>query len=703
MTANIKLSENQPNDNYKPKPLFAKANWIDYKSYIRDAVDELPTIHENKDSIERAITALTNTIQAADKRFIPKTKQTTRCPFPPHIVTQIKAKRKLRRQYNRTHSVATKNEINRLNKEIKTEISQFKQDQSANLWQSTSHKDPKSFWPTVKRFMRQPSSISTQPLNYNGQTYTTPEEQVKCFHELYKDIHSIPVPRPGSEDLNIQVENYIATSLRPNSPQPSRITEFPCTVSPEEILQGIKKTKNTSPGADGIYYSHIKNQPMEALRYLSTIYEVSMKIQHFPQQWKKGITILLPKPNKDHSIPKNYRPITLLSTLGKTLERLINSRLMKYLEAHNKINDYQAGYRKNRCTADVITHLLQDASHRIHLGHSTIAAFYDVEKTFDKVWHNGLLYKLSTKSGLSNGIIKLIQSFLSDRTTRYKVNSSLSVELTLPAGTPQGSILSPTLFILWVNDIPQPTELGTYLGLYADDLTIWASHPCEIVARDKLQTYNNKIERWSDLWRISYNPAKTQCILFKKKRPSNPYAMAIFVKNTRVPTSESATLLGVTMDSKLKMSKHFDNLYNKTKKRIPLLKLIAGNYYHPKAQPATTMAVYNTMIRPIAEYAPTALILLQDHHFRKLESLQIKALKIAYHLPNYTSGRYVQEELRKLDCPKTRIQNLAKKYINRQPPTSRLHRTIQETKDAVRRNKHRPPAKTPIGRILLLN
>ena len=187
------------------------------------------------------------------------------------------------------------------------------------------------------------------------------------------------------------------------------------------------------------------------------------------------------------------------------------------------------------------------------------------------------------------------------------------------------------------------------------------------------------------------------------KQPSNPFAIAIFVKNTRVPTSESATLLGVTMDRKLSMNKHFDSLYNKMKKRIPLLKLIAGNYYLPKAQPATTMAVYNTMIRPIAEYTPTALMLLQDHHFQKLESLEVKALKIAYHLPNYTSSRYVEEELRLHDSPKVRIQKLAKKYISRQKPASRLHRIIQETRTAVLRNKHRPPAKTPVGRILLLD
>jgi hypothetical protein len=91
------------------------------------------------------------------------------------------------------------------------------------------------------------------------------------------------------------------------------------------------------------------------------------------------------------------------------------------------------------------------------------------------------------------------------------------------------------------------------------------------------------------------------------------------VKNTRIEASETAKLLGVTMDKKLSMNKHFEEIYSRVQKRIPLLKLIAGNYNRPKAQPETTIAVYRTMIRPLMEYAPTALMLLKPHHLEKLE------------------------------------------------------------------------------------
>jgi hypothetical protein len=107
------------------------------------------------------------------------------------------------------------------------------------------------------------------------------------------------------------------------------------------------------------------------------------------------------------------------------------------------------------------------------------------------------------------------------------------------------------------------------------------------------------------------------------KKPSNPHAIAIYVKNTRIVASETAKLLVVTMDKKLSMNKHFEEIYSRVQKRIPLLKLIAGNYNHPKAQPETTIAVYRTMIRPLD--APTALMLLKPHHLEQLERQQFKA------------------------------------------------------------------------------
>jgi hypothetical protein len=151
------------------------------------------------------------------------------------------------------------------------------------------------------------------------------------------------------------------------------------------------------------------------------------------------------------------------------------------------------------------------------------------------------------------------------------------------------------------------------------------------------------------------------------------------------------------MDKKLSMNKHFEELFSRVQKRIPLLKLIAGVYNRPKVQPETTIAVYRTMIRPLMEYEPTSLMLLKPHHLEKLERQQFKALKIAHHLPNYTSSRYIQEEHTKMGNPTSRIQHLAQRYIKHQTPASTLFNTIQHTMDSIQRNKFGPLTKTLIG------
>lgn len=698
ITADIKLTAAIPQAQYKPKPMFDKADWNEYKSFIRERVNTLPIIQANQQSIDQSITAITNIIQAADTKAVPRTSNKSRQPYPQEIINKIKAKRKIRRNYIANRDPAIKTIINRLQKEIRNEIRDFKQDQTTNTWNAVNNKEPGAFWTTVRKLIKQPSLPSMQPLQFEGSTHHTPDEQVKVFHKLYQDIHSIPPPRPGSEELNTQVEQFVQGRLRPNNPAASRITELNCNVTPADILHAVKRTKNTSPGHDEIYHSHLKNLPLEALRYLANLYEICIRTQYFPTTWKKGITILLPKPKKDHTDPKNYRPITLLPTLGKTLERIFNSRLTLHLEENGKINPYQAGYRKNRCTTDTITRLIQEASHRINMGHCTFAAFYDVEKAFDKVWHDGLLFKLKTKSHLSDGVIKFIQSFLMNRTTHFRIGSTMSDQLTIPAGTPQGSVLSPTLFTLWVNDLPPP-EHGTDLGQYADDLSTWASHRCYVTARDRLQDYNDKIETWSDLWRSTYNATKTQCILFSKKAPSNPNACYITVKNTKVYAVKFAKALGVTMDNKLTFRHHFEEIHKKVKSRIPLLKLIAGNHNLTKAQPNITLSVYNTMIRPLMEYAPTALIMFTESQFNLLEKQRIKAYKIAYHLPNYINKEYIIDDMDQ-NSPKTRIQKLARKYIERQPPGSSLFHLIQQARTATQARRFGPLHKTPIGRTL---
>ena len=198
----------------------------------------------------------------------------------------------------------------------------------------------------------------------------------------------------------------------------------------------LAKAKNTSPGADGIHYTHLKNLPDIALQYLAKLYETSWRCAYFPDMWKEATVILLPKPEKDKTQPKNYRPISLLPTMGKLFERLINDEIMKQLESENRLPESQAGFRAKRSTQDQLLKMMQDAIQAKNTGQTLVSTMFDIEKAYDKIWHEAAVYKFH-KIGLEEQMVALLKNYLTNRNLQIRIKGELSEKVTLRAGTPQ--------------------------------------------------------------------------------------------------------------------------------------------------------------------------------------------------------------------------------------------------------------------------
>ncbi len=674
---------------FKPRPKFDKADWKTYQAIINEKLTMTPAPQNSKESIDTAIKFLTESIQQASTAAIPTTKPTSRQQLPAAIIAKIREKRTLRRQLHRNRH-AVKAAVNRLTRQIKVDIADFRQQQTSDTWDNLKHKTPQQYWNTIRRFMKEPTTYKPTKLIYDNRTYVTAKEQTECFYKLYQDIYSIPPGKPEAQDTTDQVNTYINELLNTNN---ETITEFPEIVTAEDIITSLKKTKNTSPGEDGIYYSHIKNLPLPALEYFAAILTRCLQLKYFPTIWKIGIVILLPKPQKQHSNPKNHRPITLLPALGKTFERIINSRFKAHLESHMKINPHQSGYREGKSTVDQLTRITIDAARARNQGEVLMAAFFDIEKAFDRMWHQGLLYKMKHLLHISTGLIQLINSFLTDRTVSFRVEDELSQPLTLPVGTPQGSVLSPTLFLLWVNDIPKPSKVNE-LSQFADDIAIWTKGPFAGHAHDNLQPYSDQIQQWCTKWRIGMNPPKSQVLLTAVKTTDNVYAGHLLVNDTRIDASTTAKFLGITFDDKLSFKQHTDDIIKRVKTRISALQRVTGSATNPRASSRIGKNVYITMIRPLMEYAPTVATMYRESVWTTLHQLQNKALRHALHLHSYASNRIV-ERLINLPTPKERCFTLAAKYFNN------VKRTQQEISLYRKLSNYIPPHlhRTPIGRI----
>ena len=197
----------------------------------------------------------------------------------------------------------------------------------------------------------------------------------------------------------------------------------------------------------------------------------------------------------------------------KLFERIIEKRLRKHLEDNGFFSKYQSGFRKSKSTNYHLFHFSQTIMESFNRGEHVIVAFLDVEKAFHNVWHNGLRYKIYQLC-LPTKLCRWLADFLVGRVIQVKIEDFLSPK----AGVPQGSNLSSLLFLVYVNDTPNPSDHQTKKSQFADDAGQWAVSKNIDLAAEYLQRDPDKLARWCAKWRIKQNPEKTKVIIFSKSR-----------------------------------------------------------------------------------------------------------------------------------------------------------------------------------------
>ena len=215
----------------------------------------------------------------------------------------------------------------------------------------------------------------------------------------------------------------------------------------------------------------------------------------------------LKKPAAPGSSLDSYRPIALTSTICKIYERVVTNRLLHFLDEEQCLTKFQAGFRKARSTMDQLIRLQDDAQRALKHRDTVRAIFLDLSKAFDTVWIPGLLHKIR-KLKIPKNIYLFINNFLNNRRIIIEVNGTRSQEYNLYGGTPQGSVISPLLFLIMINDFPQPKENKMKFSLFADDSAIWIYGKSYKIMTRKLQSYLNEIIDWCDKWGFCLNAKK---------------------------------------------------------------------------------------------------------------------------------------------------------------------------------------------------
>lgn len=406
------------------------------------------------------------------------------------------------------------------------------------------------------------------------------------------------------------------------------------------IATQLKSLKsNKAIGLDRISARLLKDAAIVIAPSLSKLLNLSIKLHTFPSIWKCAKVIPLFK-SGDRNNATNYRPISILPTLSKLLEKAVHLQFYQYLKENDLLIGEQHGFRPQHSTTSALSIFADDILWNMDKGKICGAVFLDLSKAFDTINHTILLNKLSD-IGVCNGDLAWFNSFLSSRFLRTACGPELSDSLECNMGVPQGSILGPLLFIVYINNLPSVVD-HVQVSLYADDTVLYyfSSSVNDVEAR--LNADLEKIGDWLINNYLTLNTSKSKVMLIGSKRKlCNVDSISVQVYNNIVEKVEQFKHLGVTFSSDMTWSNHVDQISAKINKRLGLLKRI--KHLLPRF---ARLLFFNSLILPLFDYGD--LLWGDKNNVTLMQSLQIlqnKAAKVILNRAVHSSASDALETL----------------------------------------------------------
>ena len=348
---------------------------------------------------------------------------------------------------------------------------------------------------------------------------------------------------------------------------------------------------------------------------LCHIFNKSLECGKIPEEWKTAeITAIHKKGSKNE--PGNYRPVSLTCVLCKVLESIIRDAIVEHFAQYKLYAKCQHGFRNKRSCISQLLEVIEDLTVYLNDGKNIDIVYLDFRKAFDTVPHQRLLTKLKSY-GITGQVYAWIEDFLLGRTQKVKVGLSLSTDSAVSSGIPQGSILGPILFTIFINDLPE--GLVNNCKIFADDTKLYGN------ANDsnEIQRDIDKLQDWSDKWNLYFNVSKCKVMHIGRNNPRVEYTMTKDGKTTKIETCEQETDLGVTFDDKLNFNKHIETAIGKANKMLGLIKR-TFSYLNKD----TFIKLYKSLVRPHLEYGNIIWNPLLKKQSVSIEKVQRRATKL---------------------------------------------------------------------------
>lgn len=623
---------NQNSPEKKTKYFFNKGNYSEFRNLLDLDWEQ---IFDGK-SVDEQWNVFQEIFNKAQDTCVPKGKiglggKSWPVPLEKSILSKIKKKNIAWRRYMETRSASKHQEYTRIRNQVRKATRKAR-----TAWEKDIASDikgnPKKFWNYVNSKIKIKHEIPELETD-SGQA----KSDIEKAEALNQHFTSVFVKEPSGiiPTLGIRTTAKIEN----------------VTFTQDKIKKKlVKLNANKSAGPDNMHPRVLKELSNVLAKPLSLIFTSSFESGKLPTAWKKANVCALHKKGPKSSC-NNYRPVSLTSVVCKTMESIIREDLLDYMISNKLFSEKQFGFIPNRSTILQLLEVLDKWSESLDKGEIIEIAYMDFRKAFDTVPHKRLLNKIASY-GIEGCLKNWLQDFFTDRKQIVVVNGKNSSPSNIDSGIPQGSVLGPILFVIFINDLPDNITSNIYL--FADDTKIFTSwkpeHPDQNLQVDLI-----KLHQWTEEWLLKFHPDKCKHMEITRQEGIPPPDLYLPITSTDgrntayLERIQEEKDLGITIDNNLKFDHHIHNIVNKANRMMGIIRRTFD-----KLEPNIFKPLFVTLVRTTLEYGQAVWSPYKKGDIRKIESVQRAATKKinGFHNLSYP------ERLKRLNLPTLRFRRM---------------------------------------------
>lgn len=485
----------------------------------------------------------------------------------------------------------------------------------------------------INQLLGKKKSPFCNQITHNNISVTNSEEICEQFKIFYSSVYTENILERPVVDLEERVTRCVNATPRHVYSFDDNFSALGNTdtyhfTNMENVKMIIANINNKkSSGIDGISNFIIRKLSDTSIKFLTIIYNNCLNNGYFPNAWKTAKIIPIKKTENSNRV-EEFRPISLLSNIGKVFEKILQVKLDNEFSI-NATSNFQFGFKKFHSTQHALLKFHSDVSCKLREKICTVAVSLDIEKAFDSACHKGILFKL-TELEVDPYLVKLFCSYLSDRSFCVQINSAISDYGQVNCGVPQGSVLAPTLFNLFLHDFPHQSRYAKAI-LYADDCMIYSHDVSPHQALNNAAFHLGLVSAYYKTWGIKLNASKSEAICIRNASGKcaryvvpQSKTLTLSLDDVEIPFKNTIKYLGITFDKLLKFNKHARSYLSKAKRVCGMFSTLMNSNYLASR---TKLLLYKVAIRSVLIYGFPIWFTISPTVAGELEVLERKILR----------------------------------------------------------------------------